>query len=151
MLWTSDFRGKTVVVTGASSGIGRETALAFGAVGSRVALLARRRAALESVARDISRHGGEALVLPTDVTASRAVRAAFRAAHAAFGRLDVVVNNAGVLIPAPVTELRAADLRTMLRTASRRSAATARRSSRSSASPRRCAWRSTARRYTSRW
>jgi NAD(P)-dependent dehydrogenase (short-subunit alcohol dehydrogenase family) len=116
MLWASEFRGKTVLVTGASSGIGRETALAFGAVGARVVLLARRRDALEAVARDITHHGGEALVLPTDVTSPRAVRDAFGAAHAAFGRLDVVVNNAGVLIPAPVTELRPGDLDTMLRT-----------------------------------
>ncbi len=116
MIWASEFRDKIVVVTGASSGIGRETALAFGAVGARVGLMARRRAALEAVAHEIGRRGGEALVLPTDVTAPRAVRAAFRAAHAHFGRLDVVVNNAGVLVPALVADLRAADLRAMLRT-----------------------------------
>ncbi len=116
MLWASEFRDKTILVTGASSGIGRETAIAFGAVGARVALLARRRASLEATAREITKRGGEALVVPTDVTSERAVRSAFRATHAAFGRVDVVVNNAGVLLPATVSELRARDLLTMLRT-----------------------------------
>jgi NAD(P)-dependent dehydrogenase (short-subunit alcohol dehydrogenase family) len=114
MLWANEFRRKAVVVTGASSGIGRETALAFGAVGARVALVARRRAALEEVARAITRSGGEALVLPTDVTKRPAVRRALRRAHTELGRLDVVVNNAGVLLPSPVTALPAADLRAML-------------------------------------
>ena len=114
MLWANEFRGKVVVVTGASSGIGRETALAFGAVGARVALVARRRGALEELAHAIRQGGGEALVLPTDVTKRPAVRRALKSAHAELGRLDVVVNNAGVLLPSPVTELPAAELRAML-------------------------------------
>lgn len=114
MLWDSEFKGKAVVVTGASSGIGRETALAFGAVGARVALVARRRELLNEVAAEIAKRGGEAVVVPADVTKASAVRTALRTARERLGRLDVVVNNAGVLIPATVDKLRSADLRRML-------------------------------------
>src|SRR5262245_57214800 len=101
MPWLQGFRDKVVVVTGASSGIGRATALAFAAAGARVALVARRRHALEEVARLA---GGETAVLPADVTRRTDVRAAFDGARARFGRVDVVVNNAGILLPAPVAE-----------------------------------------------
>jgi len=117
MSWLDDsFRGKAVVVTGASSGIGRETALGFGRAGARVALLARRRDQLEAVRGSIQAdHGGTALVLPCDVTDPGAVRACIGQARDAFGRLDVVVNNAGVLIPSSVLALDPADLLAMLR------------------------------------
>jgi NAD(P)-dependent dehydrogenase (short-subunit alcohol dehydrogenase family) len=110
-----DFRDKVVLVTGASSGIGRETALAFGAAGARVALVARRRAALEEVARAIVTKGGKALVVPADVTKPSAVRACIKTVQARCKRIDVVVNNAGVLIPSPVVELKPADLTAMLK------------------------------------
>jgi NAD(P)-dependent dehydrogenase (short-subunit alcohol dehydrogenase family) len=103
------------MVTGASSGIGQATALAFAAAGARVVLVARRRDRLEDVARLAAGEGAETLVLPTDVTSREAVRACFVAAAERFGRLDVVVNNAGILIPSPVTEIAAADLEAMLR------------------------------------
>jgi NAD(P)-dependent dehydrogenase (short-subunit alcohol dehydrogenase family) len=112
MAWLQGFRGKVVMVTGASSGIGRATALAFAAAGAKVALVARRRDVLEEVARLA---GGETAVLPADVTRRDDVRACFAAARSRFGRIDVVVNNAGILIPAPVTELAEADLHAMLR------------------------------------
>ncbi len=115
MAWFEDFRDKPVLVTGASSGIGRETALAFGAVGARVALVARRRAALEMVAKEISAKGGSALVVPADVTRATDVRACFRRVREELGDVDVVVNNAGVLIPSRVVDLKPADLTAMLR------------------------------------
>ena len=114
MHWWEGFSGKRVVVTGASSGIGRATALAFAAAGARVALVARRPLALEEVRHEIEARGGHAVVLPCDVTRAGAVRATVAAAEDQLGGLDVVVNNAGLLIPAPVTEMRAADLRAML-------------------------------------
>ena len=114
MAWFEDFRDKVVVVTGASSGIGRETALAFGGAGARVVLVARRRDALEEVADEIRRADGTALVAPADVTDRGAVRAVMQQARERFQQLDVVVNNAGVLIPAPVADLERADLARML-------------------------------------
>jgi len=113
MAWFDDFRGKAVLVTGASSGIGRETALAFGAAGAQVALVSRRRPALEEVAHAITTKGGKALVAPADVTKPAAVRACMREVRTHFRRIDIVVNNAGVLIPSPVIDLKAADLNAM--------------------------------------
>jgi len=117
MSWLDDwFRDKTVLVTGASSGIGRETALGFGRAGARVALVARRQDRLEALRATIEReHGGTALVLPCDVTDRAAVTASIARARGAFGGLDVVVNNAGVLIPASVLALDHQDLLAMLR------------------------------------
>jgi NAD(P)-dependent dehydrogenase (short-subunit alcohol dehydrogenase family) len=112
MAWLQTFRDQVVLVTGASSGIGRATALAFAAAGARVVLVARRRDVLDEVARLA---GGEVLVRPTDVTRRDDVRACFAEARTRFGRVDVVVNNAGILRPAPVTEIAVADLEAMLR------------------------------------
>jgi len=114
MTWFEGFRDKVVVVTGASSGIGRETALAFAGAGARVALIARRRDLLEDVAQEIRRGPGEAMVAPADVTERAAVHDAMQAARRRLGRLDVVVNNAGVLIPSTVVDLQRADLDRML-------------------------------------
>ena len=110
----SAFRDRTVLVTGASSGIGRETALAFAAAGANVVLVARRAKALSSVAAAARRHGAAALPIPTDVTRREAVAACFRKAVQRFGGVDIVVNNAGVLVPAKVVDLRDADLQKML-------------------------------------
>jgi len=108
------FKDRTVLVTGASSGIGRETALAFAAAGSDVVLVARSADALAKVATEARKHGVKALAVATDVTKPTAVQACFRRAIQRLGRVDVVVNNAGVLIPARVPDIRAADLQKML-------------------------------------
>jgi NAD(P)-dependent dehydrogenase (short-subunit alcohol dehydrogenase family) len=108
------FRGRTVLVTGASSGIGRETALAFAAAGSNVALVARSAKALAQVATSARKLGAKAMAIPTDVTKGPAVAACFAKAARRFGSIDIVVNNAGVMIPAKVEDIRAADLKTML-------------------------------------
>jgi NAD(P)-dependent dehydrogenase (short-subunit alcohol dehydrogenase family) len=108
------FRDRVVLVTGASSGIGRETALGFAAAGADVVLVARNAAALAKVATAARKHGVKALAIPTDVTRPASVKACFRKALARFGRIDVVVNNAGVMIPAQVVDIRAEDLQQML-------------------------------------
>lgn len=89
-------RAATVVITGASSGIGRATALSFARHGARVVLAARRAQVLNDVAAECEHLGGAALAIPTDVTDSQAMRHLAEAA-AAFGggRIDIWVNNAG--------------------------------------------------------
>jgi NAD(P)-dependent dehydrogenase (short-subunit alcohol dehydrogenase family) len=85
--------GKTAIVTGASSGIGEAIATAFAAEGAKVAVAARRADRLEALARRIG-HG--AIAVKADVTKEADVLALFKRAHEAFGRLDLLVNNAGI-------------------------------------------------------
>jgi len=92
-------RTKAVVVTGAGTGIGRAAALALLADGYHVALAGRRREPLEQTAKDAGAAGGRALPVPTDVTDPAAVKALFAKARKAFGRIDVLFNNAGLNAP----------------------------------------------------
>jgi len=108
------FRDRTVLITGASSGIGRETALAFAAAGANLVLVARRTQLLAKLAAECRKLGATAMVAAADVTSREKVAAAFRKAAKRFGGVDVVINNAGILIPAKVADLRTADLQRML-------------------------------------
>lgn len=89
--------GMVVVITGASSGIGRATALAFARQGAALVLAARRQAALHAVAEDCVEAGGRALVAPADVTDQQAMNRLAERACTVFGRIDVWINNAGVM------------------------------------------------------
>jgi short-subunit dehydrogenase len=92
-----DLRGKVVIVTGASSGIGLETARRFSAEGARVVLAARRAEVLRRVAAELeAAHGTPVLAVPVDLTKEEDRRALIDAARRAFGRVDVLVNNAGI-------------------------------------------------------
>ncbi|MFF1833862.1 SDR family oxidoreductase [Streptomyces sp. NPDC058231] len=108
--------GRTAVVTGAASGMGAATAVLLAAQGARVALLARRAERLEEVAAKIAAEGGEALVVAADVTDQDSVDAAAERIHTAFGRVDLVVNAAGVMLPNPVGEGRTDEWQRMLDT-----------------------------------
>ena len=108
------FRNRTVLVTGASSGIGLEAALAFAAAGSNVVLVARRAKALAAIAVRARKSGAKVLVAPADVTKPAQVAACFAKAVKRFGRVDIVVNNAGVLIPSEVVSMKGTDLQAML-------------------------------------
>ena len=89
-------QGKIAIVTGASNGIGRGIAETFAAEGAKTVLVARRAALLDEVAAVIKSRGGEALPVPSDLTKEEAVTALFALVLKMFGRLDVLVNNAGI-------------------------------------------------------
>lgn len=98
---------ETVVVTGASAGLGRAIAREFGKNGARVGLLARGQAGLEEAKREIEAVGGKALVLKADVADADAIEAAAEAVERKFGPIDVWVNNAMVSVFSPVREMKA--------------------------------------------
>jgi NAD(P)-dependent dehydrogenase (short-subunit alcohol dehydrogenase family) len=108
------FDGQVVLITGASSGIGREAALAFARAGAHLVLAARRAGVLAKVARECREAGARTLVVATDVTRAESVTACFRKAIATFKRVDLVVNNAGIMLPARVTDQDPAELQRML-------------------------------------
>jgi short-subunit dehydrogenase len=89
-------KDKVTIITGASSGIGKATALLFAREGASVVLAARSEERLRQVQREIASFNGEAVVVPTDVTKKEAVDNLVRTAVAEFGRIDIVVNNAGI-------------------------------------------------------
>ena len=94
----------TVIVTGASSGIGRETARRFARAGSNVVLASRNEKALVGLAKELEPLPGRALVAPTDVTDREAVKAMVEATVKEYGSIDVLVNNAGRGLDATVAE-----------------------------------------------
>ena len=102
---------QVVVVTGASSGVGRAVARAFGARHARVALLARNVDALGACAREIELAGGEALVCPVDMADAAAVERAATATEERWGRIDIWVNVAMATVFAPVQDTTAEEYR----------------------------------------
>jgi NADP-dependent 3-hydroxy acid dehydrogenase YdfG len=95
---TGTLDGTVALVTGASSGIGEATALALAAEGATIALLARRRSRLDDLARRIEDAGGSALAVEADVSVQEQAAAAVDKVVAELGRLDTVVNNAGLML-----------------------------------------------------
>ncbi|MDI2128487.1 SDR family oxidoreductase [Yinghuangia seranimata] len=103
---TYNLAGRTAVVTGAASGMGAATARRLAGDGAAVALLARREDRLKELADEITAAGGRAIAVAADVTDQESVDAAAARVRAEFGRVDLVVNNAGVMLPNPVDDGR---------------------------------------------
>ncbi|MGC0313921.1 SDR family oxidoreductase [Kitasatospora acidiphila] len=97
--------GRIAVITGASSGLGEATAEKLAELGAKVAVLARRADRLDELVTRIRKDGGTALAIAVDVTNVAAVRAAAEQIEAELGTADLLFNNAGVMLPAPIEEL----------------------------------------------
>ena len=95
-----------VVITGASAGIGRATAQAFGKRRAKVGLIARGRDGLEAAKREIESYGGEAIVLPLDVSDHQAVEDAAAKVESTFGPIDIWINNAMLSVFSPIMEMK---------------------------------------------
>jgi NADP-dependent 3-hydroxy acid dehydrogenase YdfG len=109
-----DLNGRVVVITGASSGIGEATARALGARGAKLALLARRADRIEALARELSGDGATALALEADVTDSSTVERAAERIRDELGRVDCLVNNAGLMQLAPFEQGKVDEWRQMI-------------------------------------
>src|SRR6266403_2543975 len=97
---------KVVVITGASSGIGESTARLLARHGAKVVLAARRKDRLDAAVKEISAAGGKAIRVAVDVTKRAEVEALIKAAVDSFGRVDVMVNDAGIMAIAPIEALK---------------------------------------------
>jgi NAD(P)-dependent dehydrogenase (short-subunit alcohol dehydrogenase family) len=107
-------KAKVVVVTGASAGVGRATVRQFARRGARLGLIARGRERLEATADEVERLGGQALVLPGDVSDSARMEEAAAAVEARYGPIDVWINNAMVSVFSPVYAMEAAEYRRVI-------------------------------------
>jgi NADP-dependent 3-hydroxy acid dehydrogenase YdfG len=114
MAATTELKNTVSLITGASSGIGEATATALAGHGSAVALVARRRERLEQLADRIKDDGGAALVIEADITSEREARDAVERTVAELGRLDTLVNNAGVMLLGPIENAPLEEWRQML-------------------------------------
>jgi NADP-dependent 3-hydroxy acid dehydrogenase YdfG len=108
--------GQVVLVTGAGRGLGRELALAFARAGAHVAAVARTREQIEDTAAEVSKQGRRALPVVADVTQQDQVKAMVSQVLETFGKLDILINNAGVAVYGPFAEQKAEDWRAMIDT-----------------------------------
>jgi len=108
--------GKVALVTGASQGIGRETALALAEAGAKVAVAARNEEKLTALAQEIVSKGGEALVVKMDVADAEQIKAGFKAVLEKFGNLDILVNNAAITRDGLALRMKQGDWDAVLRT-----------------------------------
>ena len=102
----NNIEGKVIVITGASSGLGEAAARHLSAQGGIVVLGARRTERIQSLAAELNNKGGKALALATDVTKHNQVKALVDAAVQTYGRIDVLINNAGLMPQSPLDRLK---------------------------------------------
>ena len=105
----TNISGKVVVITGASSGLGQATAQLLSAQGATIVLGARRVERLQALAAELNRGGGKALAIQTDVTDANQVKRLVDAAVQTYGRIDVMLNNAGLMPHSPLERLKIDD------------------------------------------
>jgi NADP-dependent 3-hydroxy acid dehydrogenase YdfG len=106
--------GKVVLITGASSGIGEATAKRLAQAGAKLVLVARRKDRLDKLVKDIEKNGGEALAIQADVTQKAKTKQIIDRAVKKFGRLDVLINNAGIMLNGPAKDTPLEDWETMI-------------------------------------
>jgi 3-oxoacyl-[acyl-carrier protein] reductase len=109
-------KDKVALVTGASQGIGRDTALALSEVGAKVAVAARNEEKLAALVKDIVAEGGEALAVKMDVADAEQVKAGFKQVLEKFGRLDILVNNAAITRDGLAVRMKQDDWEAVIRT-----------------------------------
>jgi NAD(P)-dependent dehydrogenase (short-subunit alcohol dehydrogenase family) len=109
-----DFRGKAVLITGGSRGLGLVLARQLAAQGARLAICARDEEELERAGADLARHGGWPLALPCDIADAADARRLVDRVTDHFGRIDVLVNNAGIIQVGPLEEMTRADFQNAL-------------------------------------
>ena len=103
---SNNIEGKVIVITGASSGLGEAAARHLSEHGAIVVLGARRVDRIQSLANELTKNGGKALAIATDVTKHEQVKALVDAAVKAYGRIDVIINNAGLMPQSPLDRLK---------------------------------------------
>lgn len=103
---TENIKNKVVVITGASSGLGKATSLHLAALGAKLVLGARRLELIESIKNEITEKGGQAIAVKTDVTNAQEVYNLVEAAVSHFGKIDVLINNAGIMPLAPLGDCK---------------------------------------------
>jgi len=111
---SNNIEGKVVVITGASSGLGEAAAHLLAKEGASVVLGARRAGRLQSIVEEITNSGGKALAVSTDVTDRNQVQKLVDAAVETYGRIDVLINNAGVMLHSPLERFKVEDWDTMI-------------------------------------